>query len=68
MLDNVVLVNIEMVWCNLMLEDIAGLTAAGDRLKKAREGLEIALERDFSRITRFNKGVPRPEIAMYSIF
>ncbi|KAF8035986.1 hypothetical protein BT93_C1876 [Corymbia citriodora subsp. variegata] len=60
MVDNVPILQLDTVWCYLMLRDISSLSVAGIRLQKAREGIECALGKDYSRVRRLQGGLYRP--------
>lgn len=64
MVDNVSILQIDMVWCCFMLRDISWLTVAGQRLAKAREGLERAHGKQSIRL-RLLQGGQFPELALY---
>lgn len=64
MVDNVPILQIDMVWCYFMLRDISSLSVAGIRLQKAREGIERAHGKDYSRV-RLLQGGRFPEIALH---
>ncbi|OIT36111.1 PREDICTED: NEDD8 ultimate buster 1 [Nicotiana attenuata] len=64
MVDNVPILQIDMVWCYLMLRDISWLSVAGVRLAKAREGLERSHGKEASRLRLLQKG-RYPEIALH---
>ncbi|KAL8488452.1 hypothetical protein ACS0TY_024196 [Phlomoides rotata] len=64
MVDNVSILQIDMVWCYLMLRDISWLSVAGIRLAKAREGIERAHGKESSRL-RVLQGGRYPELALY---
>lgn len=63
MVDNVSILQIDTVWCYFMLQDISSLSVAETRLDKAREGLERAHGKDFSRVRLLQRG-RHPEIAL----
>ncbi|GAB2210643.1 hypothetical protein Drorol1_Dr00015918 [Drosera rotundifolia] len=63
-IDNVPILQIDMVWCYFMLRDISLLSEAGERLKKAREGIERAHGKDASRVRMLQEG-SSPEVALY---
>ncbi|XP_027066932.1 uncharacterized protein [Coffea arabica] len=64
MVDNVSILQIDMVWCYFMLRDISWLTVAGQRLAKAREGLERAHGKESIRL-RLLQGGRFPELSLY---
>nr|GLL20370.1 NEDD8 ultimate buster 1 [Ipomoea trifida] len=64
MVDNVAILQIDLVWCYFMLQDISWLSVAGIRLAKAREGLERAHGKEASRV-RLLQGGRYPEIALH---
>ncbi|WCJ29945.1 ubiquitin-associated (UBA)/TS-N domain-containing protein [Euphorbia peplus] len=64
LVDNIPILQIDMVWCYLMLRDIAWLSLAGVRLEKAREGLERAHGKDSSRFKILSAG-RASDIALY---
>lgn len=63
-IDNVPILQIDMVWCYFMLRDINLLSVAGERLAKAREGIDRAHGKDASRV-RMLQGSRSPELALY---
>ncbi|KAM7265759.1 hypothetical protein ACFE04_003442 [Oxalis oulophora] len=63
-IDNVAILQIDMVWCYFMLQDISWLSVAGVRLEKARKGLERAHGKDFSRV-RLLQPACTPELALH---
>lgn len=63
-IDNVPILQIDMVWCYFMIRDINLLSVAGERLAKAREGIERAHGKDASRV-RMLQGSRSPELALY---
>lgn len=64
MIDNVPILQIDMVWCYFMLRDISWLLVAGERLEKARDGIERAHGKDSSRV-RILQGGLHPELAIH---
>ncbi|KAF5206712.1 Nedd8 ultimate buster [Thalictrum thalictroides] len=64
MVDNVPILNIDMVWCYFMLRDIKCLSMAGERLAKARQGIERCHGKDLIRV-RVLQGGCHPELAVY---
>ncbi|KAI4377184.1 hypothetical protein MLD38_014856 [Melastoma candidum] len=64
MVDNVSILQIDTVWCYFMLQDISSISLVETRLEKAREGLERAHGKDFSRVRLLQKG-RHPEIALH---
>ncbi|OMO98591.1 UBA-like protein [Corchorus capsularis] len=62
--DNVPILQIDMVWCYFLLQDISWLSVAGMRLKKAREGLERCHGKDLSRVRLLQAGC-QPELALH---
>uniref|UniRef100_A0A6N2K0Y1 UBA domain-containing protein n=1 Tax=Salix viminalis TaxID=40686 RepID=A0A6N2K0Y1_SALVM len=64
LVDNIPILQIDMVWCYFMLQDIAQLSVAGLRLEKAREGLERAHGKDSSRFRLLQAG-RSSELALY---
>ncbi|KAJ8753232.1 hypothetical protein K2173_017839 [Erythroxylum novogranatense] len=56
LIDNVPILQIDMVWCYFMLQDVAWLSVAGIRLEKAREGLERAHGKDAERFRLLQAG------------
>ncbi|CAH9103022.1 unnamed protein product [Cuscuta epithymum] len=64
MVDNVAILQIDLVWCYYMLQDIKWLLDAGARLAKAREGLERAHGKEASRVRLLQSG-RYPEIALH---
>ncbi|XP_022732035.1 NEDD8 ultimate buster 1-like isoform X2 [Durio zibethinus] len=63
-IDNVPILQIDMVWCYFLLQDISWLSVAGMRLEKAREGLERCHGKDFSRVRLLQAGC-QPELALH---
>ncbi|KAL2929815.1 NEDD8 ultimate buster 1 [Bienertia sinuspersici] len=63
-IDNVPILQIDMVWCYFMLRDINLLAVAGERLAKARDGIERAHGKNASRVRKL-QGSRSPEIALY---
>ncbi|GAB4828208.1 hypothetical protein Ancab_035123 [Ancistrocladus abbreviatus] len=63
-IDNVPILQIDMVWCYFMLRDISLLSVAGERLAKARKGIERAHGKDASRV-RLLQGGLTTELALY---
>ncbi|KAF8035923.1 hypothetical protein BT93_C1830 [Corymbia citriodora subsp. variegata] len=59
MVDNVPILQLDTVWCYLMLRDISSLSVAGIRLQKAREGIERAHGKDYSRVRLHQGGLYR---------
>ena len=66
-IDNVPILQIDMVWCYFMIRDINLLSVAGERLAKAREGIERAHGKDASRV-RMLQGSRSPELALSVTF
>ncbi|GAB2300271.1 hypothetical protein Dimus_034306 [Dionaea muscipula] len=64
LVDTVSILQIDMVWCYFMLRDISLLSVAGERLTKARKGIELALGKDASRVRLLQDG-SSPELALY---
>ncbi|KAJ6331939.1 hypothetical protein OIU76_010339 [Salix suchowensis] len=64
LVDNIPILQIDMVWCYFMLQDIAQLSVAGLRLEKAKEGLERAHGKDSSRFRLLQAG-RSSELALY---
>ncbi|PKI66748.1 hypothetical protein CRG98_012943, partial [Punica granatum] len=64
MIDNVPILQIDMAWCYFMLRDISSISVAGARLQKAREGIERAHGKDYSRV-RVLQGGRHPDIALH---
>ncbi|XP_065850847.1 uncharacterized protein [Euphorbia lathyris] len=64
LVDNIPILQIDMVWCYFMLQDIAWLSLAGVRLEKARQGLERAHGKDSSRFKLIYAG-RSSDIALY---
>ncbi|XP_074274025.1 uncharacterized protein LOC141597457 [Silene latifolia] len=62
--DNVPILQIDMVWCYFMLRDINCLSLAGERLAKAKLGIERAHGKDASRV-RLLQTSRCPELALY---
>ncbi|KMT02710.1 hypothetical protein BVRB_8g192990 [Beta vulgaris subsp. vulgaris] len=63
-IDNVPILQIDMVWCYFMLRDINLLAVAGERLAKARQGIERAHGKNASRVRQLQAS-SSPEIALY---
>nr|DAD27285.1 TPA_asm: hypothetical protein HUJ06_028753 [Nelumbo nucifera] len=64
MIDNIPILQIDTVWCYFMLKDITWLSMAGERLAKARQGIERTHGKDSSRI-RILQGGSYPELALH---
>ncbi|XP_044464617.1 NEDD8 ultimate buster 1 [Mangifera indica] len=64
LVDNVPILQIDMVWCYFLLQDISWLSVAGVRLERAREGIERSHGKDSSRM-RLLQGGRHPELALY---
>ncbi|KAF9679726.1 hypothetical protein SADUNF_Sadunf06G0044400 [Salix dunnii] len=64
LVDNIPILQIDMVWCYFMLQDIDQLSVAGLQLEKAREGLERAHGKDSSRFRLLQAGCSS-ELALY---
>lgn len=64
LIDNVAILQIDMVWCYFLLQDISRLSDAGMRLKKARVGIELCHGKDLQRV-RLLQGGRSPELALY---
>ncbi|XP_041007986.1 NEDD8 ultimate buster 1 isoform X1 [Juglans microcarpa x Juglans regia] len=64
LIDNVPILQMDMVWCYFMLRDIRWLSVAGARLEKAREGIERAHGKDYSRVRLLQAG-RHPELAIH---
>lgn len=62
--DNVPILQIDMVWCYFLLRDINLLSVAGERLAKARVGIERAHGKDASRV-RLLQGSRSVELSLY---
>ena len=62
--DNVPILQIDMVWCYFLLQDISWLSVAGIHLEKAREGLERCHGKDLSRVRLLQAG-RQPELALW---
>lgn len=62
-IDNVPILQIDMVWCYFMLRDINLLAVAGERLAKARQGIERAHGKNASRVRQLQAS-SSPEIAL----
>ncbi|KAL9224423.1 hypothetical protein vseg_000455 [Gypsophila vaccaria] len=62
--DNVPILQIDIVWCYFMLRDINLLSAAGERLARAKKGIERAHGKDGSRV-RLLHSSRCPELALY---
>lgn len=63
-IDNPPILQIEIVWCYFMLQDIRWLSVAGERLQKARRDLERSHGKDSHRV-RLLQGGRYPELALY---
>lgn len=63
-IDNPPILQIEIVWCYFMLQDIRWLSVAGERLQKARQELEQSHGKDSYRV-RLLQGGHYPELALY---
>ncbi|XP_021757845.1 NEDD8 ultimate buster 1-like [Chenopodium quinoa] len=63
-IDNVPILQIDMVWCYFMLRDINLLALAGERLAKARVGIERSHGKNASRARELQSS-RSPEIALY---
>ncbi|MED6137295.1 hypothetical protein PIB30_063753 [Stylosanthes scabra] len=64
LIDNVPILQINMVWCYFMLQDISLLSEAGKRLEMARAGLERAHGKNLLRL-RLLQGGRFPELALH---
>lgn len=64
LVDNVPILQIDMVWCYFLLQDISWLSVAGVRLEKAREGIERSHGKDSSRMRLLQAG-RYPELALW---
>ncbi|XP_047310524.1 NEDD8 ultimate buster 1 [Impatiens glandulifera] len=64
MIDNVPILQLDIVWCYLMLQDITLLADAGLRLSKAREGIERSHGKESSRL-KLIQGDCNPETALH---
>ncbi|GKU99857.1 hypothetical protein SLEP1_g12640 [Rubroshorea leprosula] len=64
LVDNVPILQLDMVWCYFLLQDISSLSVAGMRLEKAREGIERCHGKDLSRV-RFLQAGRQPELALH---
>ncbi|MED6206110.1 hypothetical protein PIB30_023976 [Stylosanthes scabra] len=64
LIDNVPILQINMVWCYFMLQDISLLSEAGKRLEMARAGLERSHGKNFLRL-RLLQGGRFPELALH---
>ncbi|KAK9715138.1 hypothetical protein RND81_06G145600 [Saponaria officinalis] len=62
--DNVPILQIDMVWCYFMLRDLNLLSAAGERLARAKKGIERAHGKDGSRVRLLHTS-RCPELALY---
>lgn len=65
MIDNVPILQLDIVWCYFMLQDISWLSVAGKRLEKARRGIEHAHGEASSRV-RLLQGGLNPEVALHT--
>ncbi|XP_062078224.1 uncharacterized protein LOC133782832 [Humulus lupulus] len=63
-IDNPPILQIDIVWCYFMLQDISCLSVAGERLQKARQNFERSHGKDSQRV-RFLQGGRYPELALY---
>ncbi|KAJ0090157.1 hypothetical protein Patl1_13955 [Pistacia atlantica] len=64
LVDNVPILQIDMVWCYFLLQDISWLSVAGVRLEKAREGIQRSHGKDSSRMRLLQAG-RYPELALH---
>ncbi|KOM40070.1 hypothetical protein LR48_Vigan04g026800 [Vigna angularis] len=64
LIDNVPILQIDMVWCYFMIQDIRWLADAGKRLEIARIGIERAHGKDSLRL-RLLQGGRFPELALH---
>ncbi|KAI4344215.1 hypothetical protein L6164_011466 [Bauhinia variegata] len=64
LIDNIPILQIDMVWCYFMIRDIKWLSVAGERLVKARAGIERAHGKDSIRL-RLLQGSCYPELALH---
>lgn len=63
LVDNIPIMEIDIVWCYFLLQDVKCLADAGFRLEKARKGLERAHGKDLSRVRLLQAGLC-PELAL----
>ncbi|CAL9056662.1 unnamed protein product [Musa banksii] len=64
MIDNVPILQLDIVWCYFMLQDISCLAVAGIRLENARKGFERSHGKDSTRLRLLQAGY-RAELATY---
>ncbi|XP_038988957.1 NEDD8 ultimate buster 1 isoform X2 [Phoenix dactylifera] len=64
MIDNVPILQLDIVWCYFMLQDISCLSMAGIRLEKARKGFEHSHGKDSTRFRLLQAG-RYAELAIY---
>ncbi|CAM0901967.1 unnamed protein product [Alopecurus aequalis] len=62
--DNVPMLQLDIVWCYFMLRDVSCLEVAGDRLSKARLGLERSHGKDSTRF-RMLQAARHADLAIY---
>lgn len=67
MIDNVPILQLDIVWCYFMLQDISCLAVAGIRLENARKGFERSHGKDSTRLRLLQAGY-RAELATYGSF
>ncbi|CAL9102521.1 unnamed protein product [Musa textilis] len=63
-IDNVPILQLDIVWCYFMLQDISHLAVAGIRLVKARKGFEHSHGKDSMRLRHLQAGY-QAELAIY---
>lgn len=63
MIDNVPILQLDIVWCYFMLQDMSCLSMAGIRLEKARKGFERSHGKDSTRFRLLQAG-RHAELAM----
>ncbi|URE49310.1 UBA [Musa troglodytarum] len=63
-IDNVPILQLDIVWCHFMLQDISHLAVAGIRLVKARKGFEHSHGKDSMRLRHLQAGY-QAELAIY---
>ncbi|CAL9771991.1 unnamed protein product [Musa acuminata subsp. burmannicoides] len=63
-IDNVPILQLDIVWCYFMLQDISHLAVAGIRLVKARKGFEHSHGKDSMRLRLLQAGY-QAELAIY---
>ncbi|KAJ3704688.1 hypothetical protein LUZ61_008393 [Rhynchospora tenuis] len=64
LIDNVPILQLDMVWCYFMLQDISCLTVAGSRLARTRKGFESSHGKDSTRFRALQAG-HQADLAIY---